>query len=526
MDGALRNSVTVDEFAHLPAGLVFWRTGEFAVYHHNPPLLRLLAAAPLAAAGVAAPDASSDTDRWRAGFEFQRSLGERYHRTFIPARAVIAALTLLTALLLFAVTRRALGWSAGAVALALFCFNPVVLAHGALVTTDAGFGLAFFASCVTGAFFFRRPTWWRCLALGAVLGGALLTKFTALLLVPLLFLAALSLRWLASKLGEQDGFGWLRLTRWQRWSRVAATLLVALLVLNAGYLFQGVGKPLAVYPMTQPLLHALAASPIGSLPCPLPAEYLLGFDDQYRESSGEFPVYLMGHLTTEGWWYYYPLALLFKLPLMFHVLLAAVFGALALRKLSWSVLLAGCIAVPVVSLLAFMTITNIDIGVRYLLFLIPFACLAIAHLATPQLSQRLTVLLVICLAYYGGGVMLSHPDYIAYFSEICGGPARGHLYLADSNLDWGQDLLRLRSYMEKNHIPSVAISHFGLVDPVVYGIDYVPLSDPKGPDTVVISANLLLGIDPWGQAEGVARYRGREPRARVGYSLWVFDRIR
>jgi hypothetical protein len=308
--------------------------------------------------------------------------------------------------------------------------------------------------------------------------------------------------------------------------RLAASLLVALLVLNVGYLFQGVGRPLASYPLSHPLLHALAGSPIGSLPCPLPAQYLLGFEDQYREASGEFSVYLMGHLTTQGWWYYYPLAWLFKLPLMFHALLAAVLGALALRKRSWSVLLAAGLAVPAFSLVAFVTVTNIDLGIRYLLFLMPFACLVVAHLAWPQLSSGLRVLLAVCLAYHAGSVALNHPQYIAYFSEVCGGAARGHLFLADSNLDWGQDLLRLRRYMEEGSISSVAISHFGLVDPAVYGIESVPLSDPNGPETVVISVNLLLGIDPWGQGAGVAPYRGREPRARVGYSLWVFDRIR
>ena len=154
IDYALHNSVTVDEFAHLPAGLVYWQTGDFSVYRHNPPLLRLLAAAPLKAAGIKTPDPGLHRNRWRVGYLFQQSIGERYHHTFMTARMMIVVLTVLTALLLFEVTLRALGWWAGFVALALFCFNPLVLAHGALVTTDTGFGLAFFATCVAGAYFF------------------------------------------------------------------------------------------------------------------------------------------------------------------------------------------------------------------------------------------------------------------------------------------------------------------------------------------------------------------------------------
>jgi hypothetical protein len=516
--------VTVDELAHLPAGLVYWRTGQFGLYHHNPPLLRLLAAAPLAAAGVEAPEVAPDANRWRVGVAFQRALGERYHRSFLPARAVIAALTCLTALLLFAVARRALGWEAAALALALFCLNPLVLAHGALVTTDAGFALAFFATCVAAVAWLRRPSWARSLGLGVLLGLAQLTKFTALLLLPVLLLAILALPWLARRLHGEGGLGWLRLSGVARGLRGAAVLLTALLVLDAGYLFQGVGLPLAAHPLRHPLLRVLADSPLGALPWPLPANYVLGFDAQYREASGKFAVYLLGQLGTGGWWYYYPLALLFKLPLGFHVLLAALLVAVARRRVAPSLLLVGSLGVPAFALAAFVLLTDIDIGVRYLLFLLPFACLALAHWARPPLTRGRLWLIGACLASCAGAALLNHPHHLAYFSELCGGPSRGHRFLADSNLDWGQDLLRLRRFMREQGIDSVALSSFGLVDAGVYGIDHVPLDHPAAPETVVISVNHLLGIDPWGQAAGVEPYRGREPRARVGHSLWVFDR--
>jgi len=80
--------------------------------------------------------------------------------------------------------------------------------------------------------------------------------------------------------------------------------------------------------------------------------------------------------------------------------------------------------------------------------------------------------------------------------------------------------------MQENDIPAVAMSHFGLVDPSVYGIKYTSINDPVGPEMVVISVNHLLGIDPWKRAAGVERYRCRMPIATVGYSLWVFTRIK
>ena len=528
IDGAFENSVTVDELAHLPAGLVYWQTGDFSVYHHNPPLLKLMAAAPLFAAGIKAPEHGYNGNRWELGYLFQQSLGESYHRTFLQARMVIASLTLLLALLLFYVTHRTLGWEAGVVALSLFSFNPLVLAHGALVTTDAGFALAFFATCVIGVYFFRRPTWKMSLMLGIMLGVALLTKFTALLLLPILILTALMLQWLTSKLNESDKYGWFQLSSGQRWLRLMISLSIAIFVLDAGYLFEGVGQPISSYLLNHPLLHTISSSAIGSLPSPLPAEYVMGFDDQFVESrSGRLFVYLLGQLTSKGWWYYYPLALFLKLPIMFHILLCALLVAIVMRKIPMSLFLIGNLAVPLFSLIMFIIFTNIDTGVRYLLFLMPFVCIAIAHMTKIKLKQGIQrALLPICLVLYAGSVMVYHSNYIAYFSEICGGGSRGHLFLADSNLDWGQDLMRLRRYMQEKNIPAVAISHFGPVDPAVYGINYVPINYPGGPETIVISVNHLLGIDPGIQIEGVEQYRGQKPVDVVGYSLWVFNRIK
>lgn len=528
IDGAFENSVTVDELAHLPAGLVYWQTGDFSVYHHNPPLLRMMAAAPLFATGIKAPEHGYNGNRWGLGYLFQKSLGQSYHNAFFPARMVVASLTMLLALLLFYVTQRTLGWEAGVIALSLFSFNPLVLAHGALVTTDAGFALAFFAACVIGVYFFRHPTWKMSLMLGVILGVALLTKFTALLLLPILILTALMLPCLPAKLHETNRFGWLQLSAGQRWLRLMVSLIIGIFVLDAGYLFKGVGQPLSSYLLNHPLLHTISSSVIGSMPSPFPAEYVIGFDDQFVESrSGRLLVYLLGQLTSEGWWYYYPLALLFKLPLMFHLLFCALLVAIVMRKIRVSLFLIGSLAVPLFSLVMFIIFTNIDTGVRYFLFLVPFVCIAIAHLTKIKLKKgRPTTLLAVCLVLYAFSVMVYHSNYIAYFSEICGGSLKGHLFLADSNLDWGQDLLRLKSYMREKDIQTVAMSHFGLVDPSVYGINYTSMNDPVGPELVVISVNHLLGIDPWRQAAGVGRYRYRMPIATVGYSLWIFNRIK
>src|SRR5437867_12500615 len=43
---AVSNSITFDEFAHLPAGCAYWKYQEFSIYNQSPPLLRLLGSWP------------------------------------------------------------------------------------------------------------------------------------------------------------------------------------------------------------------------------------------------------------------------------------------------------------------------------------------------------------------------------------------------------------------------------------------------------------------------------------------------
>ena len=520
----LETSVTADEFAHLPSGLAYWQTGDFSIYNQSPPLLRLLAAGPVALAGVEAPLEGGPLERWHLGERFQIAHAAAYHEIFLAARLVVVILTCTLAALLFWAGSRAIGPGGAWLAAGLFAVCPTVLAHGGLVTTDAGFALAFFGTCAAAARLFARPSWLAALGLGVVLGLAQLTKFTALLLYPMLLLFAAALPHVAGWLAGGEALGWVATRPAQRARFVAGALLVSVLILNAGYGFQGTGRALASHEFTHPLLRGVAGTPLGWLPFPLPEQFLIGFDDQYREASSHFSVYLLGETRRGGWPQYYLVTLFLKLPLPLFLLLGAL-GVLLIRgRIPLTPVLAGSLAVVAVGFALFAAITDIDLGVRYLLFLLPFLHLAVAHLALPPVSRVRQALLGFGFGWFAISSLLNHPQYLAYFSEAVGGPRQGHRYLADSNLDWGQDLIRLRRFMDAQGLTRVALSNFGLVDPAVYGIawDPLPAASEPAPPVAVVSVNHLLGIHPWGKPPGVERYRGRAPDARVGWSLWVF----
>jgi hypothetical protein len=516
-------SVTVDEFAHLPAGIAYYQTGDFAAYNQNPPLLRLIAAAPLVMRGVTVPGGT--TDRWALGTAFMRSHAQNYQALYEMARVMMLLLTAGAAYLLYALARGALGHRAALVALVLFCFSPTVLAHGALVTTDAGFALAFLATCATGARFLVKPSWTRTLVFGSVLGLAQLTKFSALMLYPISLLALLLFPLASTFCPALRDFGWPRLAVTSRISRALAAAAVSLLWLNAGYLFQGTGEVLAGHVYSDPFFTSLASTSFGFFPLPLPREFVYGLDAQMAESSGHFMVYLFGKASATGWWYYYPVALLLKEPLPLWILLGVVGVDVIRRKRQVTPALLGAAAVASGSLILFMALTNIDIGVRYLLFLLPLLYFIAAHGAAGASTRFRRIMLGGLLTWYCASSLASYPNYLSYFSDVVGGSSNGYRYLADSNLDWGQDLITLKRWMASRGVHAVALSHFGLVDPSVYGIVSEPLSASPRESAVVISVNHLLHIQPWDQSPFIERYRHRKPRERIGQTLWVFDPV-
>jgi len=118
------------------------------------------------------------------------------------ARMAAASLTLLLALLVFLAGREMFGAGAGILALALLVFDPNLLAHGALVTTDTGLSCFLLASIYCFYRYIKSPGPWRLIHAGLAAGCALAAKHTAILLFPMLILLALCELWLGSRSGR------------------------------------------------------------------------------------------------------------------------------------------------------------------------------------------------------------------------------------------------------------------------------------------------------------------------------------
>jgi len=272
---------------------------------------------------------------------------------------------------------------------------------------------------------------------------------------------------------------------------------------------------------------------------PIPARsFLNGVYWQADKNKQGHDSYLLGKHSQKGWWYYFPIAFSVKTPVAVLLLLVccvplviwkffssmatgvvALFGGLPLK---WYVL-----TVPVAVYLGATLTSNINIGIRHLLPVYPFlyVLLPACFLSPGPPGSRRTRLAGVLLV---GGLAVAesaaaYPYYLPFFNVLAGGSAQGPHYLIDSNVDWGQDLKRLKTYVDARGVKDLCVSYFGNVDPAYYGIRFRALTDQAKADTcdIAISVNALYSAET-----DNAWLRNQTPDARIGYSIYYYDRRR
>ncbi|HUC31142.1 MAG TPA: glycosyltransferase family 39 protein [Candidatus Paceibacterota bacterium] len=109
--------------------------------------------------------------------------------------------------------------------------------------------------------------------------------------------------------------------------------------------------------------------------------------------------------------------------------------------------------------------------------------------------------LVLLLAWLLLETLFAAPYFLSYFNEIGGGVWGGYHFVTDSNYDWGQDLLRLQSWVNANpQVNKIAVDYFGGGDPEYYlGGKAMPWSSSMGNPAdhgiywLAVSVNTLEG---------------------------------
>jgi hypothetical protein len=577
------HSPTLNEPGHLVAGLSHWKFQAFDLYRVNPPLIRMTASLPVIAAGykedwAGFSDAPLMRPEFTIGENFTAINGERSLYLITLARLACIPFSWVGAITCYLWARDLYGRPSGVLACAFWCFEPNILAHAPLITPDLGAAAMGIAAYYTFWRWLKKPTWTQAIVTGGILGLAELCKTTFLLFYPLWPLLWLVYRWPdRSKLFAMD---WLC-----ELGMLGLRMVIGLYVLNLGYAFEGTGTTLKEYKFVSELFAGTAREPkspeasdindnrfanswLGTIPLPLPRNYVLGIDLQQHDfEQYPRPFFLGGTWSKEGWWYYYLYAAAIKVPLSFWLLIAVgclirfYDGRTVFSPRDEIAVLFPCFAI----LITVSSKTGINEHLRYALPCLPFLIVWVSALGTldrvyrPKVIKELairstvtSVVVSVLLAWFVLSSMWIYPHSLSYFNEVVGGPRNGFNHLLHSNIDWGQDLKYFQNWLsnqrDSQSLGSVYLAYFGFFDPSDVGITDV-LSWPtiKGQASIsdearasaeirsgyyVISVNLLKGY-PWPSRGGdghtgiinqrvLQHFANLAPMCQVGYTTFIF----
>ena len=537
--GSPFNSAAFDEEYHLAAGYAYLRTGDPRLATEHPPLVNAWNALPLVfldpklpldhpAWGNSIPDDFGDAFLWQANPDMAV-------RMILLGRWPIIALGVLLGAVVFRWTHQLFGAKAALLALTLYAFEPNLIAQSRLSTTDLGLAATMTIAMWRLWAWLEKPTRWNLVWAGIAAGAAMATKFTGLMLAPIFLLVALiypDRPTINRRATEQCPIHGVQLSSAATWPRgqsrrllaLAFAGLVALVVIWAIYGFE--------------IRDGLPA-----------ATYWRGLVKIYTEYSQGYPTFLFGQVSRTGWWYYFPVTFALKTPLPTLILLIA--GCvLSITQGSWRC--ASIVLIPPALSMTAAMFSPLTIGYRHILPVLPFAIILAGNAANLefwlsfklQISNHLVTwsprhLVTALLAWQMVSATLIFPHHLSYFNELAGGPGNAYNILVDSNLDWGQDLPALKTWMDKNKIERVNLSYFGTAMPEAYGVRYWPLPsflrfvsglemdsyNPHSPEPgwyAISATSLRLGL-LYREPDLFGYFRERSPVARAGYSILLYD---
>ena len=525
------SSQTSDEAAHLAAGYSYLVRGDFRLNTEHPPLMKELAALPLLPLHLDFPWGPlwEQAEEWNIGRIFVHENHVANDTLLFLGRLPMLLLSLGLGWGMYCWGRRLFGAPGALLGLALYVLDPNVVAHSGLVTTDLGVTLFIFLAVYAFWCWCERPSRRTLVLLGLATGGAFAAKYTAVWLPPILAALGAALLFLRAPL--------------PRWPLAAADRPSPPAVSFAGRL-GALASAAALVIAIGFVVLALSYAVVG-----LPT-FLEGLDRGLHHSAIGHRAYLMGRISESGWWYYFLFAWLVKTPPGTILIVAASLAALLFgrRRSARDELF---LYLPVLVTLAITCLWKVNIGLRHILPIYPFlylgagrllmhvgAAAAPAPAAGPRMSRLAVPAAALLLGWNAVEMVRIAPHHLAYFNLLVGGPANGHRYLLDSNLDWGQSAKALRRFQEGERLPVLYVAFSGNTDPFYYGVryQYVPgtgnlLASKVRPQRMperaprelfAISAMVLHSLH-FSTHDLYDWLAARSPVAMPGYSFLVYD---
>ncbi len=504
-------------------------------------MLKLLAAVPLLTLDLQTPPLCSVS---RNDFLDARTFlySNDADSILFRTRLFASLFTLALAVLLFGAGLTIFGPEVAVLALAIFVFEPTILAHGFLVTTDMAVTCCLFASVVAFYFYLeKRSTRW-LVATGIATGMTLAAKHSGLLVIPILTaLAAVDVF-----SGRTEFAGDQNAPSTKRFAWIARSSLAILLIAYVtlwcfyGFRFKSASPPandfvaagqLASDSSVDRNAHSRLLRTALRMHI-LPEPYLYGLRHVAAIARTGGPAFIFGKLYPSGRWYYFPAVLLVKWTVGFILLLAASsLGISGLKPQNRRAL--WFLALPPLIFLAACLPAKLNLGVRHILPVFPFVIVIAAAGAWELCRHRPAAKYVVAalVLAHAASSMASFPSYIPYSNELFGGTSHTYRVLGESNVDWGQSLKAIRDYVQENSVKDCWVAYITSAEPDYYhsGCKLLPSvegwisrDDMTGP---AVEGTAFVGTWELAAPDDVnpyAQFKHAEPIANIAGSVLVF----
>ena len=542
---ATRTSSTVDESPHILAGHRHWQCGDFGINPEHPPLLKMLATATLNFQTLVEPPwdcgsrLTSKQESFLYGTKFIIQNG--VDAIVIPARLSAALMSLLLAALVFAAAWQMFGRWEAITALALLAFEPNLIAHGTLVTTDMALTATAFAAVFALYRFCQKPNAFRFILVGLAIGLMLAAKHSAVIIVPILFVLliadALVFRRKETSLPKQV----LRQT-----AAFAGFFLIGLILLWSFYGFRYYSIPGATSDSISVdnyikgnsyFRPEITDSPSAKIIAGIqrtrifPESYLLGLADIVASGTRNTIIFDRSYPT--GQWFYFPLAFIVKssIALLLLLPLGLLFPCFNREKRREMMFL----LVPPLLFLAVSLTSKLNIGVRHILPVYGFFIVASA-VGAVWLGRRFYIfryVLIALLLFHAMSAWRTAPNYIAFSNDFWGGTNNTYRIFRGPDVEWGQNMKLISGYIARENVKDCWFGYYGMTELVrisqpcrlMTGSFPADVAEqPIEPTPPVIEGTVLLStsaLPPRGGAEYLPIAQS-EPIAQIGGSIFVY----
>lgn len=543
---AWNDSLTFDEVAHIPAGYSYVTLNDYRLNPEHPPLLKVLSGLFLLPLDLTFDVHDKDFwiethdtgeyGQWDAGRYFLHQAGNNSDLIVFFARMPIVILSISFGVFLFFWGKKIGGIITGLLALIFYAFDPNVLGHNHYVTTDIGIAVAIGVAFYFFLQFLKIPTWRYALYGGVALGVAQITKFSAIMLIPI-FGSFLLIYPLIKFLPQNTSRVGELLMYLAKGTFALLIMCVIIWISYAPVTFrmpETVLPPIAAvkgqpdkYPQDRYLIAFINYTNASPLTRPI-ATYTQGLMQVLNRVNDGNVTYFLGNVSSDASRLYFPFVFMAKQTLIhifFYTVAFMLFFLLlyrSMRKLFINTPRNSIKKVRAfvvyrfheIALLSFVVFYsyisisgNLNLGFRHLFPMMPLLYLLTAktivgsykNLRNIQRKRIVRAIFIALIALLIIIVLHAYPYYMSYFNMIFGGPQNGYHFVTDSNADWGQDLKRLKAYLDKHpEIDKIRVDYFG-GDNAAHRIGeerFIPWWDSKRPiepGYYAISVNFLQG---------------------------------